>query len=312
MITSNAINENNGSRRAPPGEHGTSPKRTWGHLVAAPFLLLRAHFFTLCLTLVIYYGWLHRDDNYLSAETGAGYLLGILGGSLMLVLLMYPLSKRMALLTRWVPIRYWFGIHMLFGIVGPVMILFHSNFHLGSTNSSIALISMLLVAGSGLVGRYIYTHIHHGLYGKKITLSELKQETENNHTELLSMYDMDEKLNKQLRTMEEKALQPYTSIAASLLHVIYLAVNAHRLKAKVMRLVKQSYTETSGTNKTGTTKPDSIVVVKSINRYTLALRQAAAFRVYERLFSLWHILHLPLFIMMIITAIVHIFAVHMY
>jgi hypothetical protein len=312
MITSNTINEENNASNPQQAGQGGPFNSALARLMLTPFQLLRTHFFTITLAFLLYYGWLHRDDNYLSAETGTGYLLGIVGGSLMLILLMYPLSKRVALLTRWIPIRYWFGIHMLFGIVGPVMILFHSNFHLGSTNSSIALISMLLVAGSGIVGRYIYTHIHHGLYGTKITLNELKQETENNHTELLGMYAMDETLNKHLNKMEEKALQAYTGMMMSLLHVIYLAVNAHRLKVKVMRLVKDSYDETRNENKTGKAKPDSKVVVKSINRYTLALRRAAAFRVYERLFSLWHILHLPLFFMMIITAIVHIFAVHMY
>ena len=260
------------------------------------------------MVVILYFGWMHRDDNYLSAETGTGYLLGIVGGSLMIILLLYPLSKRVALLRRWIPIRYWFGIHMLFGIIGPAMILFHSNFQLGSTNSSIALICMLLVAGSGLVGRYIYTHIHHGLYGSRITLTELQQETENNHAELLGMYAMDETLNEHLKKMESKALHPYTGLMASLLHVIHLAVNTHQLKKKVMRLIKNSYDE----NQADKTRPDSTIVINSINRYTLALSRAAAFRVYERLFSLWHVLHLPLFIMMVITAIIHIFAVHLY
>jgi len=260
------------------------------------------------VTATLYFGWLHRDDNYLRAETGTGYLLGIVGGSLMLVLLLYPISKRVALLTRWIPIRYWFGIHMLFGVIGPLMILFHSNFHLGSTNSSIALASMLLVAGSGLIGRYIYTRIHHGLYGAQITLKELKQQTENNHAELLSMYAMDETLNTKLKKMETKALQPYKGLTISLLHVISLALNAHLFKKGVINLLKDSYI----TNKNGKNMPDSKTVINSVNRYTLALRQAAAFKVYEQLFSLWHILHLPLFFMMIITAIIHIFAVHMY
>jgi hypothetical protein len=30
------------------------------------------------------------------------------------------------------------------------------------------------VAGSGLIGRYIYARIHHGLYGSKLSLEELK------------------------------------------------------------------------------------------------------------------------------------------
>jgi hypothetical protein len=226
----------------------------------------------------------------------------------MLVLLLYPVSKRVAVMTRIVPARFWFGVHMFLGTIGPAMILFHSNFHLGSANSSIALICMLLVAGSGVIGRYIYTHIHHGLYGTRITIKELKQETEKNHAELLNLYTMDEKLNKQLIKMEETALQPYPGLMQSLLHVIYLAASAPRLKRKILRLLKNNQHE-KGDNKT---LPDRKVVSRIVKDYTLALRKTAAFRMYERLFSLWHILHLPLFIMMIITAIIHIFAVHLY
>jgi hypothetical protein len=269
-------------------------------LIFTPFQFLRTNFLLLSTAVVLLYGWSLRDDNYLSAEDGAGYVLGIVGGSLMLVLLLYPVSKRVAVMTRIVPARFWFGVHMLLGTIGPAMILFHSNFHLGSANSSIALISMLLVAGSGIIGRYIYTHIHHGLYGTRITIKELKQETEKNHSELLSLYAMDEKLNKQLIKMETTALQPYPGLAQSFLQVIYLAVNAPRLKRKILRLLKNSPHENSD-NKTLPKKD-----------YTHALRKTAAFRLYERLFSLWHILHLPLFIMMIITAIIHIFAVHLY
>ncbi|MBE9567535.1 MAG: pyridine nucleotide-disulfide oxidoreductase [Proteobacteria bacterium] len=269
---------------------------------------MNRHLFSIGVIATLYFGWLHRDDNYLTAETGTGYLLGIVGGSLLLVLLLYPLSKRIALLTRLIPIRYWFGIHMLLGVVGPVLILFHSNFQTGSTNSTIALVCMLLVAGSGVIGRYIYTSIHHGLYGTRVTLQELKQKTEDDHSEILNLFAKDEKLNDHLTKMEERALRPYTSLTKSLLHVIYLAFNAPRFKRKILRLLKSSYQENSGNENL----PDRKEVAHLISHYTFALRRTAAFKVYERLFSLWHILHLPLFFLMIITAIVHIFAVHIY
>ena len=68
----------------------------------------------------------------------------------------------------------WFRFHMVLGIAGPVCILYHSNFATGATNSNVALFSMLTVAGSGLIGRYIYARIHHGLYGRKLELGELR------------------------------------------------------------------------------------------------------------------------------------------
>jgi len=159
-----------------------------------------------------------------------------------------------------------------------------------------------------LIGRYIYTHIHHGLYGSRITIKELKQETEHNHRELLDMYEQDEKLNLRLAAMEVKAIQPGTSLLKGLFNVIYLAINSHQVNRNVMKLVKESY-KNSHDHKN---KPDSKIVIESVKRYTLALRHTADFMIYERLFSLWHVLHLPLFFMMIITAVIHIFAVHIY
>ena len=184
-------------------------------LIFTPFQIIRSNLLLFSTAIVLLYGWTLRDDNYLTAEDGAGYLLGILGGSLMLAILFYPLSKRVALLTRLIPIRYWFGFHMLLGTVGPAMILFHANFQLGSTNSTVALASMLLSAGSGILGRYLYTRIHHGLYGTRIKFKELKQNTENDHAEILKFYAKDEKLSSLMDKMEEMALRPYTGMAVT-------------------------------------------------------------------------------------------------
>ena len=275
--------------------------------ISAPFQFIYYNLFTISVIAVLLFGWANRDDNYLSAENGAGYALGIIGGSMMLLLLLYPLSKRISVLSRLVPVRYWFGIHMFFGIVGPVMVLFHSNFHLGSTNSSIALFSMLLVAVSGLIGRYIYTNIHHGLYGKRITLGELKHELESKNTELLYIYKLNANLNKLMSAMEDRALKEYTGITRSLLDAVSLSFNARRLETRLMRMLNST-----GNNDESIALPDQELARQFINRYTTTLRKIVAFRIYERLFSLWHILHMPLFIMMIITAVIHIFAVHMY
>ena len=275
--------------------------------VFASFQFLREHLFTIGVIAVLLFGWSNRDDNYLSAENGTGYALGIIGGVLMLLVILYPISKRVQWLARWVPVRYWFGIHMFFGIIGPVMILFHSNFHIGSANSTIALVSMLLVAFSGLIGRYIYTHIHHGLYGKRITLDELRKELETKHAALLQIYEMDEKLKQRIAKMEGKALGDYKSVSTSLVYVLSMSIDTRRMMSRSMRMVRKSKKDGSAP-----AELDSKVAKNFIHRYTSALRHIAVFRLYERLFSLWHVAHLPLFIMMIITAVIHIFAVHLY
>ena len=60
----------------------------------------------------------------------------------MLVLLLYSLRKRYTWLRFLGPTPSWFRFHMVLGILGPLCILYHSNFTTGATNSNVALFAM--------------------------------------------------------------------------------------------------------------------------------------------------------------------------
>jgi hypothetical protein len=49
-----------------------------------------------------------------------------------------------------------------------------------------------------------------------------------------------------------------------------------------------------------------------IDRRLAATRRVAGFQAYERLFSLWHALHLPLIFILLVAGVVHVIAVHVY
>ena len=49
-----------------------------------------------------------------------------------------------------------------------------------------------------------------------------------------------------------------------------------------------------------------------IDLYNATIRKAAGLKFYDRLFGWWHVLHLPLFLLLIVAAVVHIIAVHFY
>ena len=129
---------------------------------------------TIVVACLLAWGYHAHLERYITPQRGVGYWLGITGGSMMLLLLLYSVRKRYRWLNWLGGIPAWFEFHMILGILGPVLIMFHSNFHLGATNSNVALISMLLVAGSGVVGRYIYTRLHARLEGHEYTLEQLK------------------------------------------------------------------------------------------------------------------------------------------
>jgi hypothetical protein len=49
-----------------------------------------------------------------------------------------------------------------------------------------------------------------------------------------------------------------------------------------------------------------------IDHRITATRRVLEFNAFERLFSLWHALHMPLFVMLVIAGVVHVIAVHLY
>ena len=151
------------------------------YLSAKPVAFLLFSFSTFA---ILAWFWAVRDYRYIQPESGMGYLLGIIGVSLMLILLLYPLRKRWRFMREWLDLKSWFRMHMLLGVLGPLCILLHSNFQLGSTNSSVALMAMLLVAGSGFIGRYFYGKFHYGLYGKQIALKQVKLDLDDLYAEI--------------------------------------------------------------------------------------------------------------------------------
>ena len=129
--------------------------------------------FSVLVSIFLVFAWLEKDEYWFHAESGLGYAFGIIGCSLMLLLLLYPARKYYKPMRYTFKVHHWFRMHMIFGVLGPCFIILHSNFNLGSLNSNIALFSMLLVALSGLIGRYVYQKIHRGLYGEQILFSDL-------------------------------------------------------------------------------------------------------------------------------------------
>jgi hypothetical protein len=256
---------------------------------------------------------LARSDRY-KAGDDFGYWLGVAGGSLMLLLFLYPLRKRMHRFTALGPQRHWFRLHMVLGITGPLLIFLHSKFQLGSLNASVAFWSMVLVASSGIAGRFIYARLHHGLYGHQITLEELRAKA-GVHTEMVRSWLV-------LVPAVEQRLGEFSGLAdaaaarglANPLRMLTLGLSARRA-ARDARKALQAGLECAAlvhgwdyeTEQRRLRKGAKLIDSRIEN--TLKVAQFSA---WKRLFSMWHILHVPLIWMLVLSAIAHVVAVHMY
>lgn len=269
--------------------------------------------FGLAVMFVLYLGWRWRDAGYITAEHGLGYALGIVGGVMMALLLLYPLRKKQARFFRWGAIRYWFRMHMIFGVLGPVIILYHSSFKLGAINSNVALISMLLVAGSGLVGRYFYTRIHYGLYGARMTLDGLRQRAGAAQGRVAALFRQVPEAMDTLNRLEQWLLRERNGLVR-LLMLPFIAVRCGFVRWRLVRMLRRALVakaKESG-DAAHASRRSLELASQFVSAYVETLRRVAEIGTYERLFSWWHVLHLPLFLMMLLAGVVHVVAVHMY
>ena len=270
--------------------------------------------FGIFIAAVIVLGWLNRDEGNLTPENGIGYWLGIVGGSLMLLLLLYPLRKRMRFLGVLGTVTFWFRAHMILGVVGPVLILLHANFRLGSINSNVALAAMLIVATSGVVGRYLYTKIHHGLYGRKAQVQEILADADALQGVIGANLPVAGRVVAQLNAFALLGTAAPRGIIAGLFWLPVISMRAGWVRRRLVRDVRQVITvEGKRLGWSRKVRRQQLSgVTELVTLHVAAVKKAAAFAFYDRLFGFWHVLHLPLFFLLVIAATIHIFAAHFF
>lgn len=245
---------------------------------------------------LLVFGWWIRAEEYVEAASGVGYALGIAGAAMMSLLLVYSARKRLRFLRRWGPLSRWFRLHMYLGVAGPVAVLFHCNFRLEAINSTIAVASMLLVAGSGFMGRFLYNKIHLGLYGRRAELRELLHALTESEGTMRPLLEAFPEVLSLLADFEKRHTVPPRNVAGALARLCTIGARCRALERRCRALLPPVLDEER----------------RAAASYVSRLRGAASFSAYERLFRLWHALHIPLFYLLVTTIAAHVVAVHLY
>jgi hypothetical protein len=286
----------------------------FGHYATRPLRRIVPMTFGAGLACALLIGWLNRDQDYLTPESGLGYWLGIAGASLMLLLLLYPLRKRMAGLRTIGSVAFWFRLHMVLGLVGPALILFHSNFAFGALNSNVAMVAMLIVSTSGIVGRFLYGKIHLGLYGRKAEVRDILADIEIMKHALGDGLPVGGRVVEQLNAFAEQAMGVPRNFLGTFCALPVLGIRARAIRRHLLRDVRAAIVAEAKRHGWSRRAREQRIgaVAELVALHLAAVRKAAAFAFYERLFGLWHVLHLPLFFILILAAGIHVVAAHLF
>ncbi|RMG96723.1 MAG: hypothetical protein D6708_02125 [Candidatus Dadabacteria bacterium] len=259
-------------------------------------------------------GWFVHTRNLITAERGLGYALGVAAAASMGLLLAYPVRKRWRALHGWGVVRHWFLVHILLGVVGPLCALFHANFRVGSANSLFVLSATVLVALSGFVGAFLYTRVHEGLFGALATLESLRRQREESRDGLVFLAGCSSVVRDRLVSFEEEILSPPSGILAAVRRVLFVGVQTRLVRRRIRKEIREAVRragEIAGWSWVERWQVER-EARRAVARHVKLILRTARLGFHSRLLGLWHLLHLPLFLLMMLAVGLHVVAVHMY
>jgi hypothetical protein len=266
------------------------------------------------LAVLIAAAWQISQLKLFKPNDDLSYWIAVAGGSMMLALFVYPLRKYVRFMQGLGHVKWWFWFHLFLGIAGPWLILVHSSFHIGSLNAGVALYSMIIVVVSGVVGRFIYVRINRGLNGQRMSLNDLREQAGWVENDARSKLSFAPDVKARLLAFELRELRADPGWLAHLRQVTLLPLQqsfayqrcASQLRRRLRELAaEQQWSESELRRRRRRS-------LRLVSRYLDAVVRVAQYSAYERMFALWHLAHLPFVYLLIISAVVHVVAVHAY
>ena len=233
-----------------------------------------------------------------SGLVGHGY--GIAGTLMMLIgVSLYSARKRVSFLANAGGLGNWLQFHIFLCTLGPFLVLLHTTFKFGGI-VSIAFWSMAVVVTSGVFGRYVFSRIPKAMDGSFRGLQEIEEQGRDLEAEIRATGAVPQ------GQLEEVLAGPSLRSPRGTIDALALAVRGDL--ATRLHLVRSRRALSRAS-----VAPDVRRRVLGLLRHRLALEQQSRLLLpFQRLFSYWHILHLPLAIVLLIVTVVHVSVAFMF
>jgi hypothetical protein len=251
------------------------------------------------VVLVVFDGW----EYYRAPIASRGYLpqhallrpsgpvgltLGVSGLLSMLCTLPYAVRKRWRRLSTLGTVKGWLETHIFFGVVGPVLITFHTSFKFNGL-VSVAYWLMVLVWTSGFVGRYLYVRIPKTIRGAELSRADIERRLDAVRARVAFL---PESARRELDAFDRAV----ASGVPGAVDLFFGELRARARLALLRRQLKASNVDVDAVN---------ALVTLAVERASLARRLAHLDRT-RRLFELWHVFHRPLVYGMFVIVALHV------
>lgn len=223
-----------------------------------------------------------------------GRMLGLTGSFMMITLLGYSLRKRVRFMRGWGKLNHWLHAHIFLGVAGPLLITFHTAFKLRGI-VAISYWSMMTVALSGAIGRYLYAQIPRAISGAELEVKDITAQ----------MDQINERISEWLTPAELAELKKITEFRktapeSSLKAVMFMIQDDLRwlfIRRRLLRFARRAH---------ALTRSQRAALPTLVRERMLSLRRITFLKTSHSLFKYWHVFHLPLAQTMYVTMIIHV------
>jgi hypothetical protein len=235
-----------------------------------------------------------HHEGYWRWKSGGtiGLPLGVVGSTMMVLLLLYSVRKRVAALRKLGALSRWLDVHIFLGVIGPLLVVLHSAFKVHGL-VALSFWSMIAVATSGVLGRYLYLQIPRNRAGEALNLAELER--------------LDEQLSERLRSefrLDARSLERLDALSAVPAARSGLVSGLLRVIADDVRLRGRLHEFARGSR--GVPRPLFRQFERVVRQKAHAHRRLLLWDRLHELFHYWHVVHKPFAVVMYIFMLVHV------
>ena len=221
----------------------------------------------------------------------AGELVGVIGSGMMILMLVYSLRKRVRVFRRLGSLSKWLDFHIYLGTMGPLLVILHSSFKVHGL-VALSFWSMIAVALSGVLGRYLYLQIPRTRAGEELTLADLAKQDQALSERLVRDFKLDarllEKLDRVAAPSRGRGL--LGAFASAFLADLTLRFRLRGFARECRGVPPRLFDE----------------FMTLVRRKAVIRRRIVFWESLHRLFHYWHVVHKPFAVVMYLFMAVHI------
>jgi len=241
----------------------------------------------------------HPLHALLKSSGPVGLAFGTAALLLFLFMWAYPFRKKARWLAWTGPVGRWLDVHIVMGLSLPAIAAVHAGWHFEGL-IGLGMYAMVIVCLSGVVGRYLYSHIPRNRAGLELSLEEAGAERRALLTDLaVATGHSPQDLQRSL------GLDPRPYAGLGILRTFARLVSDDVARWRTLRRLRQEWARGDA----GRAPLDSAALARALRlaRREMALaHQVRLLDATRRVFGWWHVAHRPFALTALLAVIVHV------